>query len=99
MPTLAALSRGILGGLFAEAITWIGLRRELHKGLPDWSGSGWYWFVTGVSVLLGGGLVVVYVESGVGLNPIVAVNMGATAPLVLSKAFQQVPPIEPGRVD
>jgi len=90
---------GILGGLFAEVIIWNGLRRELHKGLPDWSRSAWYWLVTAVSWMVGGLLVVVYIESGSSLNAILAVNIGATAPLILSRAFLQVPPVTPGRVD
>ncbi len=99
MSLWVAFGCGVLGGAFAEAITWIGLRRELHKGAPDWSRSLGYWFVTLVSWLLGGALVLVYSGSGVSLTPILAVNIGATAPLILTKAFQQVPSTEPLKVN
>lgn len=89
---------GVLGGFLAELLQWFGIRHSLHRGLPDWSKSSVYWVVTVAMVFAGGGLVLMYVKSGVDLTPILAVNLGASAPLVLGRLVQQLPPLEPGNV-
>lgn len=92
------LAFGVAGGVVAEAVQWFGLRFTLHKGLPPWSRSWLYWAVTLVMVAVGGGLAYVYAISGTKLSPLLALNVGASAPLILGKLINQVPPIEPGRV-
>ena len=86
---------GVAGGLAAEALQWFRIRKTLYRGVPDWAGHWLYWFVTAVMVALGGLLVFAYRSSGVQISPIVALNIGASAPLILESLVGQVPRIEP----
>ena len=47
----------------------------------------------------GGGLVVIYLRSGISVQPILAVNVGASAPLLIGSVLGQAPSIPPGRVN
>lgn len=74
---------------------------ELHKvpkverpDLKDWL----YWLPFFVLPLLGGGLAHMYVSSNTVLSPILAVNVGVSAPLIL-RAMAQANPLEPTTVD
>ncbi len=87
---------GIAGGIAAELAAWFRIRRELHKGLPDWSKSKLYWLITALMALSGGLLVFIYLTSGTVLNAFLAFNLGASAPLVLERLVEQTPPLEPG---
>lgn len=73
---------------------------ELHKlpaverpDLKDWV----YWLPFLILPILGGGLAHVYISSNTTLSPILAVNVGVSAPLML-RAMAQVNPIEPSVV-
>lgn len=73
---------------------------ELHKlptverpDLKDWV----YWVPFLILPLLGGGLAYVYISSDTSLSPILSVNIGVSAPLML-RAMAQVNPIEPSVV-
>ena len=81
-----------------EALEWFRIRKELYKGVPDWSKNVLYWIVTLVMAGLGGLLVFIYQASGVEVSPIVAFNIGASAPLILQSLIAQVPEIERGNV-
>ena len=87
---------GFVGGCAAELLQWFRIRRELYRGIPDWAKSWSYWIVTiamvGVSALL------VFMYS-IKSNPILAFNVGASAPLILKSLVEQVPQIDPGRVE
>ena len=89
---------GFGGGAVAELVQWFGLRFTFHRGVPDWSKSVLYWLVTLLMALSGGGLVYLYAISGTTLNPLLALNIGASAPLLLGKLVQQAPPSDPGRI-
>jgi hypothetical protein len=89
---------GFAGGIVAVLVQWFGLRFTFHQNLPDWSKSWLYWIVTLLMSVSGGGLVYLYAISGTVLNPILALNVGASAPLLLGKLVQQTPPIASGRV-
>lgn len=74
---------------------------ELHKvpkverpDLKDWL----YWVPFFILPILGGGLAHVYVSSNTVLNPILAVNVGVSAPLIL-RAMAQANPLEPSTLD
>jgi hypothetical protein len=58
-----------------------------------------YWIVTTVMIVVGGVLVVAYLRSEVKVNAIMAINIGASAPLILGALVSQSPPIAPGRID
>jgi hypothetical protein len=89
---------GICGGIAAELVRWHSLRFTLHKGLPDWSKSPLYWIVTIGMAIAGGGLVYLYILSGTNISPFLALNIGASAPLLIGKLAEQAPRIDPGSV-
>lgn len=67
---------------------------ELHKipqverpDLKDWL----YWLPFVILPLLGGGLAYVYISSNTALSPILAVNVGVSAPLILRAMAQAIP--------
>lgn len=83
-----------------EALKWFRVREELHKGIPDYAKSWSYWLVTLIMALTGGVLVLMYQASeGVDLNPILAVNIGASAPLILGALSGRVVRIDHGPFD
>ena len=87
---------GLAGGAGAELLQWFRVRDQLHAGMPDWAKSG-SWVVTTLMVACGAGVVLMYQSSGVELNSVLAVNIGASAPLIISSLSSQVPPLT--RVD
>jgi hypothetical protein len=50
-------------------------------------------------IVSGGVLVGVYLGSGVAMTPLRAVNIGASAPLILQSFVAQAPAIEPGKIN
>ena len=91
---------GLGGGISAEVLKWFRIREELHTGIPDYAKEWPYWFVTSIMIVMGGGLAFAYhVSSEVRLSPILAINVGASAPLILSALAAQSPSIGAGTVD
>ncbi len=88
---------GLFGGLLAELLGLFKLRHEIS--LPSWLKSPFYWLVTCAMICAGGGVVIIYLKSGMTLNPLLAVNVGASAPLILGTLVSQAPPVDPGKVD
>jgi hypothetical protein len=93
MDLASAFLYGFAGGLGAEVFGLFQLRRS---GAPQYLRSIFYWIITAVMVLFGGGVAWLYAKSGVGLTPILAVNVGAAAPLIL---VSQTPEVSPGRIN
>ena len=50
-------------------------------------------------ILFGGLLVIAYLRSDMPVNPILALNVGAAAPALLSSFMAQAPRIEPGTIN
>ncbi len=88
---------GLLGGALAELLGWYKLRQE--EKLPPWTKSKFYWIMTLLMVGAGGGLVIVYLQSGIDLKPILAVNVGASAPLILGSLVAPALPTPSGKTD
>ena len=82
---------GILGGFFAELAGLFKLRHQARKDLPTWLKSPFYWIITMLMILAGGFMVIIYTKAGIILNPLVAVNIGASAPLILGTIIAQAP--------
>ena len=82
---------GLGGGIAAEAVRWYNIRYELYKGRPLWATGGGYWVITGVMTLIGAGLVYMHQSSGVEMNPVLAANLGASAPTILSTLLKTAP--------
>jgi len=87
---------GALGGFFAELRVLFKIR---HDKSPKWLKSCFYWIITVLMVLAGGALVTIYVKSNFSLRPIIALNIGASAPLIFETFISMTPPFEPGKVD
>jgi|GEM_PF-908610 hypothetical protein len=81
---------GVIGGGLGELLKWYSLRES--PNLPTYIRSPFYWIVTGIMILAGGGLVLIQgVQPN---NPWLAINVGITAPLIL-KGFASLVPIQP----
>lgn len=83
---------GIFGGLLAELLGLYKLRTQAPAAFPSYLRSVFYWVVTIGMILAGGVLVLVYDKSGLALKPLIAVNIGASAPLILGALVQSTPP-------
>jgi len=57
-----------------------------------------YWLPYAIMPLLGGGLAYMYVMSGVDLKPILAVNVGISAPLIL-RSMAEANPFRSSSID
>ena len=79
------------GGLAANLLPLLDLRNVAKAERPDLT-SFYYWIPFILMPILGAGLAAAYVQSGVELKPIVAVNIGITAPLILRAMASTVPP-------
>ena len=68
---------GLVGSAGVELFRWFRLREQMATSWP-------YWVVTTLIATCGVILVVLYDRSSVTLNPVSALNIGASAPLALS---------------
>jgi hypothetical protein len=75
---LVAFLWGAAGGVIAEGFKWFQLRDSAN--LPAYRASPFYWGVTLVMILIGGVLAIAYNAS---TNPILAINIGISAPLII----------------
>lgn len=82
---------GAVGGVLAELVRWYQLRES--PNLPAYASSLFYWVVTGLMVAAGGALAVLYGTTAV--NALLAVNVGASAPLIIKALAQNTPPPPP----
>jgi len=82
---------GAFGGFCAEAIGIIELRRAAARELPDFLRSWFYWACVAILVGMGGGLAAAYDSSGESISTILAVNIGASAPLLVKGLMGQAP--------
>lgn len=89
---------GLLGGIGAELVVYFGMRHELASELPFWMKSVSYWVVVVAMVLFGGIITLAYFRSGTPLNAILALQVGASAPLFLRK-IRDIVPETPENID
>jgi hypothetical protein len=99
MDKLTGFSWGIVGGFLAELLGWYKLRQTAPADFPAWARSWAYWILTALMIAAGGALAVIYVASDMPLKPLLAVNIGASAPLILQSLLVPALPREPGNVD
>lgn len=95
--TLSTFLWALGGGVAAEALRWWRLVQRHRAGqslnLPAYARSPFYWGLTAVVVLAGGMLAVAYAASGQALGPILAVNIGASAPLIIQGLASSAPAV------
>ena len=79
---------GCVGGLLAEFAGIWALRKE--PVWPAYFSRARYWVISAIMVLLGGGLAVIY---GMRQMPVfLALNIGASAPLMIQRFTQTIAP-------
>ena len=94
---------GFFGGVGAELAVLFGVRQQFPDRFPYWIRSRAYYVVALLMALAGGGIALAYVRSGTALSAILAIQIGASAPLFFRKArdvIAETPaPPDPNRVD
>lgn len=94
---------GLFGGFGAEAASWFALRYQLPSAFPHWTKSVRYYILVVIMMLSGALVALAYSRSGTNLNPILAIQIGASTPLILRKFRDAVtempPPPDPGRIN
>ena len=84
---------GVIGGFLAELFGLWKLRHELREKLPPYLNSWFYWVMTILMIGSGGLVALIYYKSGVALSPLLAVNVGASAPLIIGSLTSAAPKI------
>ena len=83
---------GALAGQLLALLELKNIPRAQRPNLRDF----WYWFPFLISPAIGAGLAFAYEASGVALQPLVSVNVGIAAPMILrSMAELKNPPSQP----
>jgi len=91
MGLLETFAWGLFGGFGAEIAVVFSNRHRAAKDFPYWLKS-WPYYVTAVVMLLvGGGVAVAYASSGTTLNAMLAIQIGASSPLIFRKLTETVP--------
>lgn len=85
---------GIFGGILSEFLNLYQYRQTGYSKLPKYLKSPFYWILTIGMILCGGGLVAMYLSWGWSLNGFLAMNIGATAPLIIGKLVSKEPKID-----
>lgn len=93
MGILEGFMYGILGGLLAELVGLFNLRKQAPGQFPSWLKSPFYWGVTAAMTGAGGVLVIIYLRTHLLLDPLIAVNVGASAPLIIGSLVAQAPKV------
>ncbi len=103
MSGVETIGWALFGGFVAEFIGLFELRHKLTAELPYWLRSKFYWASVIGMVCVGGVLALAYLRSGIPLNALLAINIGASAPLALRQAIssapRQMPPPDPAKID
>ena len=82
---------GLLGGFFVELLGLYSLRKQAPEAMPAYYKSVLYWTITGLMIVAGGGLTYAYRASGIELKPLLAINIGASAPLLIGSFVRNAP--------
>jgi len=94
---------GLFGGIGAEVSVVFALRHRGAKEYPYWLKSFTYYVVATVMAIVGGVIAVAYAQSGTTLNAILAIQIGASAPLIFRKLSETVPetpkPPDPAKIN
>jgi hypothetical protein len=86
---------GLFGACLPELLALYRSRSKKRMASP----SIVYWSITLVMIAAGGGITIAYFRSGFDLNPLLALNIGASAPLIIGSLVNQVPEPDLGPVD
>jgi len=81
---------GAFGGLAAEVASVFALRHRLPAEAPHFLTSWLYYILALCMTAIGGAVAVAYQRSGSSLNPLLAMQIGASAPLLIRKLSESV---------
>ena len=84
---------GLADGACAEILALWKMRPVAPAELPGYLSSGFYWVMTLAMVAVGGIVAFVYIKSGIALSPLLAVNVGASAPLIIGSLTAAPPKV------
>ena len=84
---------GFVGGLLGQLLKLIRHANLPKEDRPALVSDPMFWFAGFLLGLLGAIVTAAYERSGVKLPPIVAINVGASAPLIAEKLLSSVPAI------
>jgi hypothetical protein len=82
---------GLAGGLLGQSLKVIRHADLPKDARPALLADPMFWSVWLLLGLLGGFFALAYVRSGIGLPPILAINVGASAPLLAEKLVSTLP--------
>jgi hypothetical protein len=103
MPGLETFAWGFFGGVGAELAVLFGIRQQFPDKFPHWIRSRAYYVVVLLMAAAGGAIALAYARSGTTLSAILAIQVGASAPLFLRKARDVIAepskPPDPAKVD
>jgi len=103
MGSIETFMWGFFGGVGAELAVLFSVRQQFPDRFPHWISSGAYYFIAILMAIVGGVIALAYVRSGTSLSAILAIQVGASAPLFFRKAREAVaePPEVPdiNRID
>jgi hypothetical protein len=85
------MTASVASGFIPEVFALYSLRHTFYRKKPGWLTSRFYWVITVVMVLFGGGTVCLYIAVGVSLNYLAAIQLGMSTPLLISIASKHKP--------
>lgn len=88
LPWWGASLLGLFGGLIAELASVNQHRRTLPGNRPGEWGTKLYWWLGGAWVAVGGVLAALWTLMPPGVGVIVAINVGASAPLIVERLLK-----------
>ena len=91
MGMVEAFIWGLFGSAGAEVSSAFTLRHRAWKDFPYWLKSPPYYITSIAMALIGAGIAAAYSRSGTMLSPILAIQIGASAPLIFRKLTEVVP--------
>lgn len=86
---------GLFGGFLAELAKWWPKRDKVITELRGIESISWYVVITLLMIFVGGAFVHLYAKSGIDFEEVLAVNIGATAPLLLGLLTSKTPDLRP----
>lgn len=90
MSLLEAFLWGFAGSVAVEIVNVYQVFQDEKVAMPSRYKSIWFWIIRGILAVIGGGLTMAYNIDA----PILAINIGASAPLILQALGQRPPNLQ-----
>ena len=91
MGTMELFWWGLFGGVGAELAVVFSLRHSARNEYPYWLKSPFYYIIATIMAMVGGIVVLAHARSGINLTAILAIQIGASTPLILRKLRDSIP--------